>query len=83
MYLLNLYFNKLIVEFHNLCVLLVFPPFFLIHQNTIEGKMQSAHDWLLDPSALVGSLGELSHLILLAYIRSPFHYLRILTFNLT
>ncbi|GFO01226.1 vinculin [Plakobranchus ocellatus] len=27
-------------------------------QNTIEGKMQSAQDWLLDPAALVGSLGD-------------------------
>ncbi|RUS74720.1 hypothetical protein EGW08_017516, partial [Elysia chlorotica] len=27
-------------------------------QNTIEGKMKSAHDWLLNPAALVGSLGD-------------------------
>ncbi|GFR80051.1 vinculin [Elysia marginata] len=27
-------------------------------QNTIEGKMKSANDWLLEPAALVGSLGD-------------------------
>ncbi|XP_059177880.1 vinculin-like [Physella acuta] len=27
-------------------------------QNAIEGKMKSANDWLLDPAALVGSLGD-------------------------
>lgn len=26
-------------------------------QNAIEGKMQSAQDWLQDPAALVGSAG--------------------------
>ena len=28
-------------------------------QNTMEGKMQQAQDWLADPSALIGSAGEL------------------------
>uniref|UniRef100_A0A0B7APE0 Vinculin n=1 Tax=Arion vulgaris TaxID=1028688 RepID=A0A0B7APE0_9EUPU len=27
-------------------------------QNAIEGKMKPAHDWLSDPAALVGSLGD-------------------------
>ncbi|KAK6973302.1 vinculin, partial [Biomphalaria glabrata] len=27
-------------------------------QNAIEGKMKNANDWLLDPAALVGSLGN-------------------------
>ncbi|XP_035828646.1 vinculin [Aplysia californica] len=27
-------------------------------QNAIEGKMKPAHDWLADPAALVGSLGD-------------------------
>ncbi|XP_055899269.1 vinculin-like isoform X3 [Biomphalaria glabrata] len=29
-------------------------------QNAIEGKMKNANDWLLDPAALVGSLGDKS-----------------------
>lgn len=31
--------------------------YFLL-QNAIESRMKAAHDWLTDPAALVGSLGE-------------------------
>ena len=33
-------------------------PIILWFQNAIEGRMQSAQDWLQDPAALVGSAGK-------------------------